>query len=98
MAALAISPLRVNNCQTLIAPTRMCRLLSLSLPETHPGAAAVLGDKFDAGREPKVTGEEALKVHRLIDALIDAGAECLAIARIPATLACLQVSGMRLMP
>jgi UDP-N-acetyl-2-amino-2-deoxyglucuronate dehydrogenase len=25
------------------------------------------------GREPRVTGEEALKVHRLIDALIETG-------------------------
>jgi predicted dehydrogenase len=31
-------------------------------------------DAVSAGRDPKVTGEEALRVHRLIDALIEAGA------------------------
>jgi UDP-N-acetyl-2-amino-2-deoxyglucuronate dehydrogenase len=30
-------------------------------------------DAIDAGREPRVSAREALKVHRLIDALIDAG-------------------------
>lgn len=30
-------------------------------------------DAIEAGREPKVTGDEALKVHRLIDALIESG-------------------------
>ncbi len=43
----------------------------------HDYHRAVMADFIDAisnGREPKVTGEEALRVHRLIDALIDAGA------------------------
>lgn len=42
----------------------------------HDYHRAVMSDFIDAireGREPKVTGEEALKVHRLIDALIAAG-------------------------
>jgi predicted dehydrogenase len=42
----------------------------------HDYHRAVMADFVDAlqtGREPKVTGEEALKVHRLIDALIEAG-------------------------
>ena len=42
----------------------------------HDYHRAVMADFIDAittGREPRVTGEEALKVHRLIDALIEAG-------------------------
>jgi predicted dehydrogenase len=42
----------------------------------HDDHRAVMSDFVDAireGREPKVTGEEALKVHRLIDALIETG-------------------------
>ena len=42
----------------------------------HHYHRAVMADFIDAirhGREPKVTGEEALKVHRLIDALIETG-------------------------
>jgi predicted dehydrogenase len=42
----------------------------------HAYHRAVMADFVDAirsGREPKVTGEEALKVHRLIDALIATG-------------------------
>jgi predicted dehydrogenase len=42
----------------------------------HDYHRAVMADFVDAirgGREPRVTGEEALKVHRLIDALIAAG-------------------------
>lgn len=42
----------------------------------HDHHRAVMADFVDAirtGREPKVTGEEALKVHRLIDALIETG-------------------------
>ncbi len=42
----------------------------------HDYHCAVMADFADAirtGREPKVTGEEALKVHRLIDALIETG-------------------------
>ena len=42
----------------------------------HDYHRSVMADFVDAirtGREPKVTGEEALKVHRLIDALIAAG-------------------------
>ena len=31
-------------------------------------------DALDEGREPAITGEEALKVHRLIDALLAASA------------------------
>ena len=31
-------------------------------------------DALDAGRDPRVTGEEALKVHFLIDAILEAGA------------------------
>jgi UDP-N-acetyl-2-amino-2-deoxyglucuronate dehydrogenase len=43
----------------------------------HDYHRAVMADFLDAlemGRAPKVTGEEALKVHRLIDALIATGA------------------------
>jgi UDP-N-acetyl-2-amino-2-deoxyglucuronate dehydrogenase len=42
----------------------------------HDHHRAVMADFVDAirtGREPRVTGEEALKVHRLIDALIETG-------------------------
>jgi predicted dehydrogenase len=42
----------------------------------HDYHRAVISDFIDAIREdrdPQVTGEEALKVHRLIDALIEAG-------------------------
>lgn len=42
----------------------------------HDYHRAVMADFIDAlrnDREPKVTGEEALKVHRLIDALIETG-------------------------
>lgn len=42
----------------------------------HDHHRAVMADFIDAvqtGRDPKVTGEEALKVHRLIDALIETG-------------------------
>lgn len=42
----------------------------------HDDHRAVMADFVEAirmGREPRVTGEEALKVHRLIDALIAAG-------------------------
>ncbi|MGB8624472.1 MAG: Gfo/Idh/MocA family oxidoreductase, partial [Paracoccaceae bacterium] len=43
----------------------------------HDYHRAVMADFVEAvrtGRDPKVTGEEALKVHRLIDALIRTGA------------------------
>ena len=42
----------------------------------HDHHRAVMADFVDAirtDREPRVTGEEALKVHRLIDALIETG-------------------------
>lgn len=42
----------------------------------HDYHRSVMADFVDAlrdGREPRVTGEEALKVHRLIDALIESG-------------------------
>jgi UDP-N-acetyl-2-amino-2-deoxyglucuronate dehydrogenase len=42
----------------------------------HDYHRAVMADFVDAirsGRDPRVTGEEALKVHRLIDALIETG-------------------------
>ena len=44
----------------------------------HDYHRAVMADFLDAvqlGGEPKVTGEEALRVHRLIDALIETGAK-----------------------
>ena len=44
----------------------------------HDYHRAVMADFLDAiqtGREPKVTGEEALRVHWLIDALIETGAK-----------------------
>jgi len=39
----------------------------------HRAVMADFADAIRTGREPKVTGEEALKVHRLIDALIETG-------------------------
>jgi predicted dehydrogenase len=39
----------------------------------HRAVMADFADAIRSGREPKVTGEEALKVHRLIDALIETG-------------------------
>jgi UDP-N-acetyl-2-amino-2-deoxyglucuronate dehydrogenase len=39
----------------------------------HRGVMADFLDAVQSGREPRVTGEEALKVHRLIDALLEAG-------------------------
>ena len=39
----------------------------------HRAVMADFAEAIRTGREPKVTGEEALKVHRLIDALIEAG-------------------------
>lgn len=49
----------------------------------HDYHRAVMADFVTAireGREPKVTGEEALKVHRLIDALIETGRTGQAVA------------------
>ncbi len=40
----------------------------------HRGVLADFVDALEKGRSPKVSGEEALKVHRLIDALLEAGA------------------------
>ena len=39
----------------------------------HRSVIADFADAIRTGRDPAVTGEEALKVHRLIDALIEAG-------------------------
>ena len=39
----------------------------------HRAVMADFADAIRSDREPKVTGEEALKVHRLIDALIETG-------------------------
>jgi UDP-N-acetyl-2-amino-2-deoxyglucuronate dehydrogenase len=39
----------------------------------HRAVMADFAEAIRTGREPKVTGEEALKVHRLIDALIETG-------------------------
>ena len=39
----------------------------------HRAVMADFVDSIRTGREPRVTGEEALKVHRLIDALIETG-------------------------
>lgn len=39
----------------------------------HRSVMADFIDAIETGRDPKVTGEEALKVHRLIDALIETG-------------------------
>ena len=41
--------------------------------DDHRGVMADFTDAIRTGREPRVTGEEALKVHRLIDALVAAG-------------------------
>ncbi len=41
--------------------------------DSHRAVMADFVEAIRAGREPRVTGEEALKVHRLIDALIAAG-------------------------
>ncbi len=40
----------------------------------HRGVLADFVEAIEKGRSPKVSGEEALKVHRLIDALLEAGA------------------------
>jgi predicted dehydrogenase len=40
----------------------------------HRGVIADFLDALDAKRAPTVSGREALKVHRLIDALLEAGA------------------------
>jgi predicted dehydrogenase len=40
----------------------------------HRAAIADFLDAIDGKREPMISGEEALKVHRLIDALLEAGA------------------------
>ena len=40
----------------------------------HRSVMADFIDALETGREPRVTGEEALRVHRLIDALIETGA------------------------
>ena len=39
----------------------------------HRSVIADFLDAIDEGRPPRVTGGEALRVHRLIDALIEAG-------------------------
>ena len=39
----------------------------------HRAVMADFIDSIQTGREPKVTGEEALRVHRLIDALLETG-------------------------
>ena len=39
----------------------------------HRGVIADFLDALDQKREPRVSGREALKVHRLIDALLEAG-------------------------
>jgi predicted dehydrogenase len=39
----------------------------------HRGLIEDFLDALDQGRPPRVTGREALKAHRLIDALIEAG-------------------------
>ena len=40
----------------------------------HRAAIADFLDAVDEKREPVISGREALKVHRLIDALLEAGA------------------------
>jgi predicted dehydrogenase len=40
----------------------------------HRAAIADFLDAIDQKREPMISGREALKVHRLIDALLEAGA------------------------
>ena len=39
----------------------------------HRSAIADFLDALDGERPPRISGREALKVHRLIDALIEAG-------------------------
>ncbi len=39
----------------------------------HRGVIADFLDALDQKREPMISGREALKVHRLIDALLEAG-------------------------
>lgn len=46
----------------------------------HRAVMADFAAAIRSGREPKVTGEEALKVHRLIDALIETGATARPVA------------------
>ncbi len=46
---------------------------SLTPHDAHRGLIGDLLDALAADRDPHVTGEEALKVHHLIDALIQAG-------------------------
>jgi predicted dehydrogenase len=41
--------------------------------DAHRALLADFLDALDEGRDPQVTGEEVLKVHRLIDALVEAG-------------------------
>jgi len=43
--------------------------------EAHRGVLVDFLDALDAGRAPRVSGAEALKVHRLIDALLRSSAE-----------------------
>jgi predicted dehydrogenase len=40
----------------------------------HRSVLADFVEAVETGRSPKVSGQEALKVHRLIDALLAAGA------------------------
>jgi predicted dehydrogenase len=40
----------------------------------HRAVIADFLDALDEKREPMISGQEALKVHRLIDALLEAGA------------------------
>jgi predicted dehydrogenase len=42
----------------------------------HRAAIADFLDSLDERREPVISGREALKVHRLIDALLEAGRTC----------------------
>ena len=43
------------------------------LPDAHRALIGEFLDALDEGRDPAVTGEEALKVHRIIDALVESG-------------------------
>ena len=43
-------------------------------PDYHRALIADFLDALDEGREPAVSGAEALQVHRLIDALLEAAA------------------------
>jgi UDP-N-acetyl-2-amino-2-deoxyglucuronate dehydrogenase len=43
-------------------------------PDYHRALIADFLDALEEGREPAVNGEEALKVHRLIDAILESGA------------------------